>query len=99
MAARSDKREESVSLQDLLGEGAVESRIAGLSFEHGLKLVEELVSQVEAGSLPLDQAVLSYEKGVALIAHLRKLLSGAEERLRTLQETAEGIREEKAQEV
>lgn len=68
----------------LAGEGS-EDAIQSLSFEQGLKLLEELVAIVESGSLPLDRAVTSYERGTALLQHLRGQLSGAEERLRILQ--------------
>jgi len=74
-----------VTVESLLaGEGSEEA-IKGLSFEQGLKLLEELVAIVESGSLPLDRAVTSYERGTALLQHLRSQLSGAEERLRILQ--------------
>lgn len=68
----------------LSGESNVQA-IKSLSFEQGLKLLEELVALVESGSLPLDRAVTSYERGVALLQHLRGQLAGAEERLKVLQ--------------
>ena len=74
----------SITLDDLLSADDVESRLAELSFEDGLKFLEELVASVESGSLPLEKAVSSYEKGVLLIERLRKLLSGAEEKLKIL---------------
>lgn len=73
-----------ISLNDLLTKESLEDALKTLSFEDGLKLLEELVSKVEAGSLSLDKAVLSYEKGALLIDHLRTLLSGAEEKLKIL---------------
>ena len=94
--AEGKRAEKQLDLQDLLTAGDVEGRIAALSFEQGLQLVEELVSRVESGALALDQSVLSYEKGVALIGHLRKLLGAAEERLRVLQESSEGIKQHDA---
>lgn len=79
-----------ISLKELL-EDKGDEPLAELSFEQGLKLLEELVAGVESGSLPLDKAILSYERGVALIARLRSLLSGAEQKLRILQKPpAEG---------
>lgn len=72
------------NLQAVLGpEG--EKLLEGLAFEDGLKLLEELVSKVETGSLPLESAILSYERGVALVARLRELLSGAEQKIKLLQ--------------
>jgi exodeoxyribonuclease VII small subunit len=56
-----------------------------LSFEEGIKLLERLVQSVEAGALPLEKAVTSYEKGVRLVQHLRSQLSGAEQKLKVLQ--------------
>lgn len=77
---------ETVSLKDLLADGG-EEKVKEISFEGGLKLLEDLVSRVEAGSLPLDKAILSYERGVSLIEHLRTLLSGAEQKLKVLQKS------------
>ena len=61
------------------------SRLKDISFEDGLRLLEDLVEKVESGDLPLDKSIVSYEKGVALIEHLRKQLSGAEAKLKILQ--------------
>jgi exodeoxyribonuclease VII small subunit len=74
-----------VSLKAILSAENPEEVVQGLSFEDGMHLLEELVEKVESGALPLDKAVLSYERGVALIERLRGLLSGAEEKLRVLQ--------------
>lgn len=75
---------ETLSIKDLLAEGG-QDKLKDIPFEAGLKLLEELVSKVESGSLPLDKSILSYERGVALIEHLRALLSGAEQKLKVLQ--------------
>lgn len=72
--------------EDLLQEKG-ETRIKDLTFEDGLKLLEELVTKVESGSLPLDRSVLAYERGVMLMEHLRGLLSVAEKKLQVLQRT------------
>ena len=74
-----------MTLKELFAAADPKAAIKELSFENGLKLLEELVTKVESGSLPLDAAVLSYEKGCSLIEHLRALLSGAEEKLKILQ--------------
>lgn len=75
---------ELITITDLLADGG-EKRLSEVSFENGLKLLEELVVKVESGSLALDSSIKSYERGVALINHLRVMLSGAEEKLRVLQ--------------
>lgn len=74
-----------ISLKDLLTLDNVDDALKELSFEDGLKLLDELVQRVEGGSLPLDTAIKSYEKGVKLVEKLRSLLAGAEEKLQILQ--------------
>jgi exodeoxyribonuclease VII small subunit len=74
-------------LEDFLAEKDPKTFVESLTFEQGIALLEELVGSVESGSLPLDQAVLSYERGVVLVESLRKLLTGAEEKLRLFQKT------------
>jgi exodeoxyribonuclease VII small subunit len=73
-----------VTLEGLLSGAVSEAQVDALSFEEALKLLEEVVVSVESGSLPLDRAIGSYEKGTSLIKHLRKLLTKAEEKLRIL---------------
>jgi exodeoxyribonuclease VII small subunit len=80
-----------VTLKELLTAEDLDAKVAELSFEDGLRILEELVEQVESGALALDKAVLSYERGVALIERLRGLLSGAEEKLRLLQGGDAGV--------
>ena len=82
--AQKDEKNKDLSLNDLLAMDDVDKGLKEVGFEQGLKLLEELVTKVETGALPLDKAVLSYEKGVGLIQKLRGLLSGAEEKLREL---------------
>jgi exodeoxyribonuclease VII small subunit len=74
----------SVTLKELLTADDPQPLLAELSFEDGLKLLDELVQKVESGALPLETAIHSYEKGAKLIERLRSLLSGAEEKLELL---------------
>jgi len=82
--AKSAATEKGITLEALLTGEVSEERIGKLSFEEALKLLEEVVTSVESGALPLDRAIGSYEKGSNLVQHLRKLLSGAEEKIRVL---------------
>lgn len=76
-----NKTIDSKTLEELLADRlAIES----LTFEDGIKLLERLVQAVESGSLPLETAITSYEKGSVLLKHLKGKLSGAEERLKIL---------------
>lgn len=76
-----------ITLKDLLADEDVAAKIAEVSFEDGLKILDELVEKVESGTLALDKSIVSYEKGVMLIDHLRKQLSGAEAKLKVLQKS------------
>ena len=76
-----------LTVQDLLSDDAAKDRIAELSFEAGLQLLEQLVEKVEAGTLPLDQSILSYERGVSIVGRLKEQLTGAEEKLKVLQKS------------
>ncbi len=73
-----------VSLEAVLAGDVTDEQLKALTFEQSLKLLEQVVAAVENGTLPLDGAIGAYEKGSVLVQHLRKLLSGAEEKLRML---------------
>ena len=57
------------------------------SFEESMGRLEDVVSSLEAGDLPLDAALERYEEGVALVRTCRGALEGAELRVRRLVET------------
>jgi exodeoxyribonuclease VII small subunit len=82
--AKSVNAEKELTLEVLLSGEVKDEQLSTLSFEQALKLLEQVVTSVESGNLPLDRAIGSYEKGTGLIQHLRGLLSKAEEKLRVL---------------
>ena len=82
--AKAGQTEKSVTLEALIKGEVGPKEIEALKFEDALRLLEEVVASVEGGTLPLDQAIGSYEHGTRLVQHLRRLLSGAEEKLRVL---------------
>ncbi|MDF7670267.1 exodeoxyribonuclease VII small subunit [Orbaceae bacterium ESL0721] len=55
-----------------------------LSFEETLKQLEGVVSQLENGDLPLDEALTEFEKGVKLIRTGKQQLQQAEQRIQIL---------------
>ena len=55
-----------------------EDEIKELKFEDGLKKLEELVNQLDNGSLSLEESISYYEIGVKLKSHCEKLLKTAE---------------------
>ena len=87
------------ALEDLLESPDPKKKIGDVTFEDGMKLLEELVISVETGTLPLDRAIKSYEHAAVLINHLRDLLSGAEAKLKVLQKNAAGEFEAKSKQV
>lgn len=55
-------------------------------FETALAQLEALVSQMENGSLPLDQSLAAYQKGVELARICQRLLDAAEQQVKVLQD-------------
>ena len=55
-----------------------ENEIKELSFEEGLKKLEELVTQLDDGDLTLEDSISFYEIGIKLKSHCEKLLKTAE---------------------
>jgi exodeoxyribonuclease VII small subunit len=54
------------------------------SFEDRLARLEDLVARLEAGNLPLEQAVSLFEEGVRLSSSLHATLTSAEKRIEAL---------------
>ena len=60
-------------------------------FEDVVGALEALVAQLEAGQLPLDEALELYERGVALARQGNTLLEGAERRVEELQKDLSAV--------
>lgn len=73
-----------LSVEDLLSESMNEKQIQQQTFEASMKVLEELVAEVESGELPLEKAVRAHEQGMILVKHMQTLLEGAESKLRVL---------------
>ena len=56
------------------------------SFENAIAELETLVSQMESGKLPLEQAINAYKRGAELLQICQKSLSDAEQQVRILTE-------------
>ena len=59
------------------------------SFELSLKRLEEIVDNLEKGTLPLDQAIKLYEEGIQLSKQCIEILNNAELKLKTLSKDIE----------
>jgi exodeoxyribonuclease VII small subunit len=54
------------------------------TYEAGLQELEQLVTQLESGQLPLDQLLGSYQRGAALLAFCRDKLQAVEDQIKVL---------------
>jgi exodeoxyribonuclease VII small subunit len=61
-----------------------------LRFEDGMAQLEELVTQLEAGDLALEEALRAFESGVGLVRVLNEQLTEAEQRVEILTRAPDG---------
>jgi exodeoxyribonuclease VII small subunit len=54
------------------------------SYEAGLQELEQLVAALESGQLPLDQLLVSYQRGATLLAFCRDKLQAVEDQIKVL---------------
>lgn len=55
-----------------------------LDFEQALAALEQLVEELESGNQPLEQALASFERGVALTRRCQAALRAAEQKVEIL---------------
>ncbi len=60
------------------------------SFETSLVELEEIVTKLEAGDLPLDESLELFEKGISLSRSCRERLTNAERRIEILMKDPDG---------
>ena len=60
-----------------MGEAAIPTDIAKMSFEDALEELEAIVRELEEGKGKLDDAIKSYQRGAALKAHCETKLREA----------------------
>ena len=64
--------------------------LAEMSFEDAIKSLEDVVSRLEAGDVPLEDSIKLYERGAELKTLCQKKLSEAEEKVAAITLDAEG---------
>jgi len=64
--------------------------IEELSFEDALRELETIVSQLETGNAPLDEAIRLYERGDKLRRRCAERLDAAQARIEAIRSDAEG---------
>lgn len=55
------------------------------SFEVGVSELEDLIAALESGSMPLDEALEKYQRGMELLRFCGDRLAQAEQRVRVLE--------------
>jgi exodeoxyribonuclease VII small subunit len=58
---------------------------AATSYESALEELEQLVAQLDAGQLPLDQLLTRYQRGAELLAYCRTRLDAVEDQIKVLE--------------
>ncbi len=64
--------------------------MAEMKFEDALKKLENIVSGLERGDIPLDESLAKYEEGVKLVRFCQKKLQEAKKKIEILVKTKEG---------
>ncbi|MFM2356315.1 MAG: hypothetical protein RLZZ528_2051 [Pseudomonadota bacterium] len=64
--------------------------IAAMTFEEAMKALEDVVRQLESGSVELEKSIALYERGAALKAHCEAKLKAAEEKVAKITLDANG---------
>jgi exodeoxyribonuclease VII small subunit len=62
-----------------------------ISFEDAFAQMQAVIVQLEAGDIPLEDAIAAFEKGVRLAQHCNVLLDEAQLRVQTIEMSAEGM--------
>ena len=66
--------------------------MAKKSFEQALKMLEQIVAELESGDLPLEQAIRKFEEGMELSRYCAQRLEETERKITQLvQEGAGGV--------
>ena len=55
-----------------------------IKFEVALKKLEKIVSDLEAGKLPLDESLKKYEEGIRLVQGCSKILEAVQKKVEVL---------------
>src|SRR5579862_4605577 len=63
----------------------------GPAFEELLQELEALVTQLESGDLPLNEALETFERGVRLTRECQAALSAAQQKVQLLLQRGEGV--------
>ena len=65
--------------------------MSDIKFEDALQRLEQIVDQLEAGNLPLEESLKIFEEGVGLARRCAKYLDEAEKRIELLTKDESGL--------
>ena len=65
-----------------------------LSFEESMKRLEEIVTHLEKGDIPLQESIAYFEEGTRLLSDCRTMLDEAEQLVVKLRKGSDGEPEE-----
>ena len=65
-----------------------------IKFETALSELEKIIDKLESSETPLDEALKLYEKGISLVRVCSNRLDRAEQKIKLLRQSKEGIMEE-----
>lgn len=68
-----------------------------MSFEDGMKNLEGILQKLETGDMPLEDAMKSFEEGMKLHSHCKKLLDEAELKIEKIVEKGGVLTTEKTE--
>ncbi|WP_428938546.1 exodeoxyribonuclease VII small subunit [Fontivita pretiosa] len=60
------------------------------SFEEALAELEQILAEIESGSVGLEQSLIKYQRGSFLIQHCRAILNRAEKQIELLSKADDG---------
>lgn len=67
--------------------------IGAMSFEQALRALEDVVTKLERGDVPLEESITLYEHGARLKAHCEARLNAAQERVEAIRLSQSGTAE------
>jgi exodeoxyribonuclease VII small subunit len=56
-----------------------------LRYEHAVKELEKLISDMESGKFSLEETLLAYQRGAALLKHCQGMLAQVEQQVRVFE--------------
>lgn len=74
------------SASDPAANTAPDPGIMALKYEEAVAELERIVQGMESGDLPLEEAIVAYRRGSALLHRCQSLLADAERRIRILED-------------